>query len=499
MQLLKAKAEDIIVPEDRVRKSFDKKSLKKLAESFTRLGMQIQPGVCKKEGDKFVLIAGERRLRAAIMAKTDYLFVLLEEADEVLLLEIEIEENLQRDDLTWDEKVFAKERLHLLREKQKEKLGKKQTLRATAEELEESLGSTAETMELAIFAREFHEVRGAKNITEAKKVVKKLKGMVVRAKLLGKATDLAGKSLILTETNNAPEIKVKGFSITPEKMLDYDDRIIYGKMEEKLSTFKDESIKIVLFDPPWGVNFNSVKKENSSQEDYEDSEDILEEFEGWLDLLYKKMHKDSHLYMFFGIVNYEKVYSTLRKVGFACNGLPIYWVKQGSHRVRNPKIWPGRAVEPIAFARKGSKDIVKQGAPDFIITPNLPPKIKDIHPSAKHPDIYLELLKRSTLPGDTVLDPMCGSGMVGVAADVLKTTHKLDWFLIEKELPFRELALENCLTGYSQLLNPSAADNSLTRTLDFQAFTPGSTEWKEYWKTNPDKQKEMTEWAGKKG
>jgi hypothetical protein len=174
-------------------------------------------------------------------------------------------------------------------------------------------------------------------------------------------------------------------------------------------------------------------------------------------------------------------------------------------------MWPGRAVEPIAFARKGNKKLVKQGAPDYILSAQANPKMKQHHPAAKHPDVFLDLLQRSAMPGDTVLDPMCGSGMSGVACGVFEISHKLDWWLIEQEKSFRDLALENCLLGYSQLVAHRAEnmlppdrqpvgkqyDHLLDQQVggDFVGLTPGTPEWKSFWKSNPSKQEEMVAYA----
>src|SRR4030042_835155 len=103
MEILQLDAEKIVVAPERVRKNFDKEKLQRLAASFKKLG-QIQPGVCVRlEDGAFQLVAGERRLRACRIAGIPFLFILKEEANELMLLEIEIEENINREGLTWQE------------------------------------------------------------------------------------------------------------------------------------------------------------------------------------------------------------------------------------------------------------------------------------------------------------------------------------------------------------------------------------------------------------
>lgn len=457
-----APTEEIYVPEDRVRKEFDKEKLKKLAESITRLG-QCQPGVCAMRDGKIWLSAGERRLRACELAKMPYTFVLKEEADELMLLEIEVEENLNRVNLSWQEEVLANQKLEAYRSAQRKKEGDNYTVRDQARETEQSVGQVQEMRELAEFMKHFDEVKDASTITEAKKVVKKLKSIAIRAKLFQDAEKIVQSKAIIEEPGSTlsfvpttEKLVIGGKEIAIDRILDLDRRLILGKMEEKLEQFKDESIQIVLFDPPWGVEQQASREgfedDSGHQEYYQDGlEDFYEKFSLWLRLLWKKMAPNSHLYLFFGITKHEYVYSTLETANFQVNRMPIYWIKQGQHWTRNPEIWPGRAVEPIAFARKGQKKL-QRTCPDYVLTPPPTGRIKQLHPSAKHPDVYLDLLKRSALPGDVVLDPMAGSGMAGVAADALALTHKLDWWLIEEKKVYRDLAAENCLKGYSQII-----------------------------------------------
>ena len=81
------------------RKSFDRDALESLAVSITANGI-IQPMVVReKNGGQFELIAGERRWRAAQIAKLDTVPVVVREASDAQVLEMALVENLQREDL----------------------------------------------------------------------------------------------------------------------------------------------------------------------------------------------------------------------------------------------------------------------------------------------------------------------------------------------------------------------------------------------------------------
>ena len=96
---------DCIAPNpDQPRKSFDEDSIAELAASIARVGL-IQPLVVRKKGGKYVLIAGERRLRAAkLLGLKTVNCVIDAKADEDSAL-IAIVENLQRKDLHFFEEA----------------------------------------------------------------------------------------------------------------------------------------------------------------------------------------------------------------------------------------------------------------------------------------------------------------------------------------------------------------------------------------------------------
>ena len=506
IEVRECKVDEIVVAEDRVRKEFDKEKLQKLAKSFKRIG-QILPGVCVIVDDKPRLIAGERRLRACKIADVPFRYILRDECSDEMLLEIEIEENINRENLTWQEEVDGVEKLHRLREGQKARGADTQTLSDTGAELDKSHEQVRRDLELAEWAKEFPEIRDARNKTDALKIIKKYKAEVLRRKLFNEISTTEEKGASESgEPVQSENIIINGVSIPKKLLVELDERVKLGTMEQRLSEFPDGFFDLVLFDPPWGVNLGEVSQGSVETDTFDDSPELFDAgLEDWLKLLWTKMSENSHLYLIFGISRHQFVHDTLEKVGFRTNRVPLIWYKQGAHVTRNPEIWPGRSYEPIAFGRKGDKKLITLGSPDVILTSVPSSRIKQSHPSAKHPDLYLELIKRSANPGDKILDPMAGSGMVGVAAEVYRVSKKLDWHLIEKSQTFRDLALMNVIRGYSDLVSkPEAEVESVVGKQydhllavsheDFHEFTPGSPEWMSFWKAHPERQEEMLDW-----
>lgn len=83
---------------DQPRKEFREESLKELADSIRAVGV-IQPIVVMKRGNRYSIIAGERRWRASRMAGLNEVPVIVRDWDEMTRLKAALIENLQRDDL----------------------------------------------------------------------------------------------------------------------------------------------------------------------------------------------------------------------------------------------------------------------------------------------------------------------------------------------------------------------------------------------------------------
>ncbi len=88
------------------RGDFDEEEIRKLADSLKSHGL-LQPLVVRRVGPRFQLIAGERRLRAAVQAGWTEVPAQVREADDRQMAEIAIVENLQRRDLNALEKAAS--------------------------------------------------------------------------------------------------------------------------------------------------------------------------------------------------------------------------------------------------------------------------------------------------------------------------------------------------------------------------------------------------------
>ena len=113
------------------RKSFDEAALEELSASIAQYGVLQPLLVSPAEDGRYLLIAGERRLRASRMAKLTEVPVIISDYTTQQIAEIALIENLQREDLHFLEEAEGYEQLmeqfHLTQEAMAARVGKKQS------------------------------------------------------------------------------------------------------------------------------------------------------------------------------------------------------------------------------------------------------------------------------------------------------------------------------------------------------------------------------------
>ena len=121
---------DIVPNPTQPRTEFDEEALEELAASIRQLGL-IQPITVKREGDKYIIISGERRWRASERAGLVSIPAYIREVDDTTLHAMALVENIQREELNAIEISLGMQRLveecGLTQEALAERLGKKRS------------------------------------------------------------------------------------------------------------------------------------------------------------------------------------------------------------------------------------------------------------------------------------------------------------------------------------------------------------------------------------
>ena len=122
--------EDVLPNRFQPRIKFNEESIIELSESIKEHGV-IQPIVVRPVGDKYEIIAGERRYKASTMAGLTTIPALITNFNDKESAEVALIENVQRKDLTPIEEAISYKKIldmgYLTQEKLADKLGKKQS------------------------------------------------------------------------------------------------------------------------------------------------------------------------------------------------------------------------------------------------------------------------------------------------------------------------------------------------------------------------------------
>lgn len=237
------------------RRSFDKEKLKELADSIAVHGV-IQPILTVKVDDRYRIIAGERRWRAAKLAGLKTIPAIVRDYDELKVFEVALIENLQREDLNPVEEAVGykslMDRFGLTQEGISERVGKSRSAVANALRL---LSLPSDVIELI--------ESGQLSIGHAKVILSLDAALQLQA-----AKHVASKKLSVRET----EAYVKSLSQPPRKKTEQNRDVAeyITSLENDISRKVGTKIKI-----RHGKGKGKIEIQYYSNEDLERILDIL--------------------------------------------------------------------------------------------------------------------------------------------------------------------------------------------------------------------------------
>jgi ParB family transcriptional regulator, chromosome partitioning protein len=216
---------DIVANPYQPRKHFDPIALNDLVESIKEHGI-IQPLVVTKRGDKYELIAGERRLRSSVELKLDKVPVIVRDVSNQKKLELALIENLQRENLDPIESAIAYNQLvnefNLTQEELAKKVGK-------------SRSSVTNTLRFLNLPDEIKESLSKKQISEAH--AKYLLGIDGEVKQLSVFKKIIYNNLSVRDTDKL--IKTQGGTKKTKIVSGNNDVSYKDTLEKKLNTKVD--------------------------------------------------------------------------------------------------------------------------------------------------------------------------------------------------------------------------------------------------------------------
>lgn len=236
--ILQVPVEDIIPNRFQPRLSFDDTSLNDLALSIKQHGI-IQPLVLRRKNDKYEIIAGERRFKAAKLAGLASVPAVISNLDDNASAEVAIVENIQRKDLTAIEEAKSFQALLDKGYMTQDELARKMGLSQSAISNKLRLLTLDESVQEAILSEKISE-RHARTLLKvpSHEKQKELLNKIINERLTVKQLEDEIKNMELTPNN---EINVNPEPIAPkEEMLsDNNKNNNLGSIEDIYSNAMD--------------------------------------------------------------------------------------------------------------------------------------------------------------------------------------------------------------------------------------------------------------------
>ena len=382
-----------VVVENRISKNRSI-AIEALASSIQRLGL-LHPIVLEAGTNR--LVAGERRLRACQFLEMDQIEATFkEDLDEAKHLELEIEENIQREDLDWTEVVKGRERLHNLKTEIYGKPGD-QGLREgwRLEDTATSLGLSKSSLSQDIMLAK------ALDVPEVAEELEKIPGKKRALKVLRTVAEKQVIKEIARREKERMEEEGEGSIHT-----------FNSKCIDVVGTLPDNSIDCGIVDPPFGIG-DELLTYCVGGKGIDFSNDPVESVALYTELvpeLFRVLKPGTHCYLFFAIQYYQTIRDMCKSAGFEVRHIPLVWVKELGHPTHID--WKFMCKYEVFFfmAKPPSRPLNKPTPDAFII--NREPTTKRIHPMERPRALINELLDISTFPGEMVLDPFSGSFVV---------------------------------------------------------------------------------------
>jgi DNA modification methylase len=421
-----------IHPRHRLRTDYQR--IDELAESIETFGL-ISPLVLDDEGR---LIAGGRRwtawgrLRAADPEK--YALVpcvrrsTMPNSD---LHMLELEENLQRDDLKWQERCIGITIIHRFKTRERAIEGAERWLQAeTARLLNIPRGSIDVLIEVGgelIKQNKDHEIWQCSDVNDALQLLTRRRRMELEKKLADRyvaSQDPVAKSKFVIpgledeeETNDNEAVDLEELNI--DRGIDLSYRLARGDCLSVLRELPDGSVDHVVTDPPYALDIEAI-----SQEGYADrfvgSNDLLSTHttDGNLELyrkllpeLYRVTRPHSYVILFCDPNYWTTMRDIAKDAGFKVQNHPNIWVK-GNCLNTSANTNFGKNYETILVARREHGTLRRPG----VFATHSHSVVKEDktelgkHPFIKPQALWYDLISNVADKGQTILDPFAGVG-----------------------------------------------------------------------------------------
>ncbi len=393
-----------------------------LAESIRRNGL-INPIVVTAD---HILVAGERRLTAHKYLQFDQIAVqFMEDMDPQQLQIIELEENIRREDLSWQDRVRAIARYHEVQSEVHEEW----TSTNTAEELNFTLPFVQKYLLVKkAMDEEVPEVLEAPKLSVAFNFAKRRKERMKSSAMRELKQTIAPKTV--TE-----ETQVDAPAPPPDRFAEIKCLSFLEWCQEQ----RKDRFNFIHCDFPYGANAGDAGSQSARKSfgGYDDKEEVY-----W-ELLHTFLEKQdnfisltAHMMFWFSMEYYAQTVDLITAAGWRVDKFPLIWHKSDNTGILPDKDrGPRRTYETALFCTRGDRKIVraKANSTSAVVT-------KNFHMSEKPLLVLEHFLQMLVDETSIVLDPTCGSGNAIKTAEALGAAYSLG---LEINPKYAEAAKEN--------------------------------------------------------
>lgn len=357
--------------------------LSELQKSISEIGL-INPVVITRELE---LVAGECRwVSCKALGWSHIATQYVDELDEATLRQIELEENVKRNALPWQDECKAVAEYHSLRESQEPSWTQEDT--ATALGLSES----SVTKKLSV-AREI--AAGNKMVLEAPKYS-------TAHRLISRQESRKDEEALLAI---APRPKTESGTAPDEPA----DVILNTDFNEWAPTYAGSRFNFIHCDFPYGINADKFNQgAAASHGGYSDSAaDYWQLCNTLADNIDRVCSESCHIMFWFSMHYYQETLDFFsERTDFRIDSFPLIWTKSDNVGILpDPERGPRRIYETCLFGSRGDRKIVRPVSNSFSS-----PSERIDHMSVKPASMLTQFFRMFVDSNTSMLDPTAGSG-----------------------------------------------------------------------------------------
>lgn len=371
----------------------------------------------------YKLIAGERRATACTNLKIGIIARSVSALSPLELQLIELEENIKRQDLEWQEIANAVRHIHQLH------LGADAdwTMAETADSIGLSQG------QVSLYIKVGNELAEGGNVRVAEAgTAREAYNIITRRDARQNASALddliapvpappaRAKTMLELSPDDGSEPRVatdvpapRAAPLAPEAPLPagpppVEDTILSASFLEWAEQYSGDKFNFLHCDFPYGIDFASGPQGRGSETTvYDDSADVYWKL---LECLLKHSNKllslSSHVVFWYSEKHGPRTREMFSDAGFKVLRYPLIWVKSDNAGVAaDSRRTPRHTYETALVAVRGARQLVRVKADAYVA-----PTDKRLHPSTKPEPMLKHFLEMFVDEYTDALDPTCGSG-----------------------------------------------------------------------------------------